>query len=99
MSQDRRQISAIVRRRFLAYTWSGVGASLALALRPGDGLFAASRFRKRPFTLGVASGDPTSDSIVLWTRLAPDPADPEAMGPAPSGSAGESRPTSACAGS
>lgn len=26
-----------------------------------------------PFTLGVASGDPLSDSIVLWTRLAPDP--------------------------
>ena len=83
MSQDRRQISAIDRRRFLAYTWSGVGASLALALLPGDGLFAASRFRKNPFTLGVASGDPTSDGIVLWTRLAPDPADPEGMGPGP----------------
>lgn len=26
-----------------------------------------------PFTLGVASGDPTSRSVVLWTRLAPDP--------------------------
>ena len=26
-----------------------------------------------PFTLGVASGDPTSASVVLWTRLAPDP--------------------------
>ena len=26
-----------------------------------------------PFTLGVASGDPTSDTVVLWTRLAPDP--------------------------
>jgi phosphodiesterase/alkaline phosphatase D-like protein len=26
-----------------------------------------------PFTLGVASGDPTSDAVVLWTRLAPDP--------------------------
>ncbi len=24
-----------------------------------------------PFTLGVASGDPTHDSVVLWTRLAP----------------------------
>lgn len=29
-----------------------------------------------PFTLGVASGDPTSDGIVLWTRLAPSPFDP-----------------------
>jgi alkaline phosphatase D len=26
-----------------------------------------------PFTLGVASGDPTPDGFVLWTRLAPDP--------------------------
>lgn len=26
-----------------------------------------------PFTLGVASGDPTPDRCVIWTRLAPDP--------------------------
>lgn len=26
-----------------------------------------------PFTLGVASGDPTTDACVIWTRLAPDP--------------------------
>jgi alkaline phosphatase D len=26
-----------------------------------------------PFTLGVASGDPMPDSVVLWTRLAPNP--------------------------
>lgn len=25
------------------------------------------------FTLGVASGDPTGDAVVLWTRLAPEP--------------------------
>ena len=31
------------------------------------------RFDKDPFTLGVASGDPVPDGIVLWTRLAPDP--------------------------
>ncbi len=29
-----------------------------------------------PFALGVASGEPLADSVVLWTRLAPDPADP-----------------------
>jgi alkaline phosphatase D len=28
---------------------------------------------KDPFTLGVASGDPLPDGVVLWTRLAPDP--------------------------
>ena len=26
-----------------------------------------------PFTLGVASGDPDETSVILWTRLAPDP--------------------------
>lgn len=28
------------------------------------------------FTLGVASGDPLPDSVVLWTRLAPHPQEP-----------------------
>lgn len=26
-----------------------------------------------PFTLGIASGDPLPDSVILWTRLAPSP--------------------------
>jgi alkaline phosphatase D len=26
-----------------------------------------------PFTLGVASGDPSAAAVILWTRLAPDP--------------------------
>src|SRR3954471_22582296 len=34
------------------------------------------RFADDPFTLGVASGDPTPDGAVLWTRLAPKPLDP-----------------------
>jgi len=35
-----------------------------------------------PFTLGVASGDPLSDGIVLWTRLVVDPAAPAGGMPA-----------------
>lgn len=31
------------------------------------------RLRDHPFRLGVASGDPVADGVVLWTRLAPDP--------------------------
>jgi alkaline phosphatase D len=30
-------------------------------------------FKTDPFKLGVASGDPDSTSVVLWTRLAPEP--------------------------
>ncbi len=29
-------------------------------------------FRSDPFTLGIASGDPTDDAVILWTRLRPD---------------------------
>src|SRR5438477_12293555 len=31
------------------------------------------KFDRDPFTIGVASGDPLPDGVVLWTRLAPDP--------------------------
>src|SRR5207247_10599021 len=31
------------------------------------------KFDRYPFTLGVASGDPLPDRVVLWTRLAPAP--------------------------
>jgi alkaline phosphatase D len=31
------------------------------------------------FTLGVASGDPTDSSVILWTRLAPKPVDDGGM--------------------
>jgi hypothetical protein len=33
-----------------------------------------------PFTLGVASGEPTSDGFVIWTRLAPGPLNADGLG-------------------
>ena len=36
-----------------------------------------------PFTLGVASGDPTVTSVILWTRLAPDPLALDGLGGMP----------------
>jgi alkaline phosphatase D len=33
-----------------------------------------------PFTLGVASGEPSSEGFVLWTRLAVDPLAPDGLG-------------------
>ena len=35
------------------------------------------RLADDPFTLGVASGDPTSTGAVIWTRLAPRPLEPD----------------------
>jgi len=45
---------------------------------------AAPRLRRDPFTLGVASGDPSDDGFVLWTRLAPDPLADDGLGGMPS---------------
>lgn len=33
-------------------------------------------FARYPFTLGVASGEPAPDGVVIWTRLAPEPLAP-----------------------
>lgn len=57
------------RRLFIA----GAAASgLAPAL-----VRAQSAWRDYPFSLGVASGDPSSDGFVIWTRIAPDPLAPD----------------------
>jgi alkaline phosphatase D len=42
-----------------------------------------ARLAGDPFTLGVASGDPLADSVVLWTRLAPDPVALDGLGAMP----------------
>src|SRR5687767_14351407 len=60
------------RRGFL----TGAGATLVYAALAPTALtrFAgAQHLGDYPFTLGVASGDPTADGVVLWTRLAPRP--------------------------
>jgi alkaline phosphatase D len=57
------------RRLFLART----GQYLSLTVAAPIFTFGQAQISSDPFTLGVASGDPTPDGIVLWTRLAPDP--------------------------
>jgi len=44
---------------------------------------AAEPVIRYPFTLGVASGDPEPDSVVLWTRLAPAPLNEDGLGGMP----------------
>lgn len=56
------------RRRFLIRTILGLGSGPFVAP-----LASAAEFSASPFTLGIASGDVTDTSTVLWTRLAPDP--------------------------
>jgi alkaline phosphatase D len=51
---------------------AGIGLAGAALLAPFKGR-AAVRFSEDPFTLGVASGYPEPNAVVLWTRLAPQP--------------------------
>jgi alkaline phosphatase D len=41
------------------------------------GAFGQAHLTRDPFTLGVASGYPTPDGVVLWSRLAPEPLAPD----------------------
>ncbi|HLT61308.1 MAG TPA: alkaline phosphatase D family protein [Microlunatus sp.] len=59
------------RRRFVALSGTGLAATVVgTQVRPHP---AQAAFSSDPFQLGSATGDPTTDSVVLWTRLAPNP--------------------------
>ncbi|MEQ7129185.1 alkaline phosphatase D family protein [Actinopolymorpha sp. B11F2] len=61
------------RRSFLTLTAAGA-AAVVFGVGPyTDKAYAETTLAAYPFTLGVASGDPLPDGVVLWTRLAPDP--------------------------
>ncbi|RJQ69556.1 alkaline phosphatase [Pseudonocardiaceae bacterium YIM PH 21723] len=51
----------------------GATAGLAVAAAGSTAWGTPSEKISNPFTLGVASGEPLPDSVVLWTRLAPKP--------------------------
>jgi alkaline phosphatase D len=59
------------RRRFLGM--SATALMLAADVRPGRATASSNTPAAPPFTLGVASGDPSHRGVVLWTRLANDP--------------------------
>ncbi len=43
----------------------------ASSAAPETTAYASPTITSDPFTLGVASGDPLADSVILWTRLLP----------------------------
>ena len=65
-------LSRMSRRELLNIAWKLGAAAVLQPLAPVTA-FAQPVFRAYPFSLGVASGDPWPDSVVLWTRLAPEP--------------------------
>jgi alkaline phosphatase D len=72
----------LTRRQMLAGT-GGLGAAIALGQLPGDPAYAAPRRLDYPFRLGVGSGEPLADGVVLWTRLASEPLAPDGRGGMP----------------
>ncbi len=60
--------AALSRRTFLAAAAAAVGGLGSCGTAP-----RAVRFHRDPFTLGIASGEPSPDGVVLWTRLLPEP--------------------------
>ncbi len=62
------RITNLKRRDFIRQSSVFAGASAIFPIK-NDTLTLADN----PFTLGVASGDPWPDGVVLWTRLAPEP--------------------------
>jgi alkaline phosphatase D len=65
---------AKLNRRTFVLGGLALAGSAALPARAG---LAATPF---PFKLGVASGEPAADSVVLWTRLAPTPLNADGHG-------------------
>lgn len=58
-----------VSRRDFIRSSRAVAALVALGALPSFGDEPRPRFRSNPFGLGVASGDPLPNGVVLWTRL------------------------------
>jgi len=69
------------RRRFLTVSAAATAIAFGTGL-PAMGAAAAAEaspatITSDPFTLAVASGDPLPTSVLLWTRLAPSPFEPD----------------------
>ena len=72
---NRRAILGVAGTGLVAVSFAGRPTRSAFAqATPGANPVATPSYGNTPFALGVASGDPLPDGVVLWTRLAPDPA-------------------------
>ena len=67
-----RTLARMSRRELMKLGWLLGAAAIAPPVLTRR-VFAKPVFDAYPFSMGVASGDPLPDGIVLWTRLAPKP--------------------------
>ena len=71
LAQKLRQKSQFSKRQFLQLLAFGAASAATLSLPRSvwSQTDSPRKFQSNPFALGVASGSPTHDSVVLWTRL------------------------------
>lgn len=62
-----------VNRRTFVLATGSLAAAAIWSSRAIGALKQSAKLADYPFQLGVASGDPSPDGFVLWTRLAPQP--------------------------
>ena len=74
LRQAIRHENGVSRRLFLAYAASL--SALPWIGRRASGEARRPAFSTDPFRVGLASGDPSDNGFVVWTRLAPEPLDP-----------------------
>jgi len=72
MDSVRRHILQLSRRGLLRGS-TAMAALAAISPAASQRVLAQTVFRAYPFAMGVASGDPSPDGMVIWTRLCPDP--------------------------
>ena len=75
----RRALERPLNRRTFVFGATAVAAGLSATPTLGQSQPAPNAtpvFSDGPFTLGVASGEPLPDGVVIWTRLAPLPFEP-----------------------
>jgi alkaline phosphatase D len=77
-SKNRRDTNFPTRRAFLQRC---AVVATGLIVLPRFARASPSWSNGDPFSLGVASGTPSSDGFVLWTRLAPQPLSPDSDRP------------------
>ncbi len=70
----------VSRRTFVLGGLAVAGATAATAAAAAPSVLATIPY---PFKLGVASGEPLPDGVVLWTRLAPSPLNADGQGGMP----------------
>ena len=77
-----RTLARFSRRELMKMAWMLGAAAIAPPVFTRR-VLAKPIFAAYPFSLGVASGDPLPDGVVLWTRLAPKPLEGGGMPMAP----------------